>query len=481
METMLTRRNLFKNAGLVTVLARRGLAAPAISPAMSTLSAYMSEAGARAIPGEAAEKAKEHILDTLAAIVSGSELAPGQFAIRFARSHASEKVATVAASEVVCGAIEAAFANAMLAHSDETDDSHAPSESHPGCSIVPSALAAGEQFGIDGTRFLRAVALGYDVGTRFTMTIGAGAFQSANHLSTHAIAGTFGSAAAAGSAAGLNAQQMRWVLDYASQEASGIKTWQRDTDHIEKAFVFAGMPARNGVSAAEIVASGGTGVDDILSGQDNFLLAYAPHADPEKLVEKLGERYEVVRTNIKKWSVGSPIQAPLDALENLRKKHPFEAGQVKAVEVRVATSEAALVNNREMPDICMQYMMAVMLLDKTASFRSSHDKARMLDAAVQRERAKVQLIGDAELERRLPSREATVELTLSDGTRLTEHIDAVRGTAENPMSREEVVAKSRDLMAPVLGEAKTASLIQKVLNLENLKNVRELRPLLQRA
>ncbi|HUJ49862.1 MAG TPA: MmgE/PrpD family protein, partial [Bryobacteraceae bacterium] len=314
---MLTRRSLFQCAGLATVLARRGVSATGISPAMSALSGYMSEAGSRALPGEALEKTKEHILDTLAAMVSGSELAPGQFAIRFARAHPGEKVAPVAASDVVCGPIEAAFANAMLAHSDETDDSHAPSQSHPGCSIVPAALAAGEQFGIDGMRFLRAVALGYDVGTRFTMTIGVAGFQSANHLSTHAISGTFGSAAAAASAAGFNAQQMRWVLDYASQEASGIKTWQRDTDHIEKAFVFAGMPARNGVSAAEIVASGGTGVDDILSGQDNFLLAYAPQADPAKLVDQLGERYEIVRTNIKKWSVGSPIQAPLDALENL--------------------------------------------------------------------------------------------------------------------------------------------------------------------
>lgn len=188
-----------------------------------------------------------------------------------------------------------------------------------------------------------------------------------------------------------------------------------------------------------------------------------------------------MRTNIKKWSVGSPIQAPLDALENMRKKHPFEADQVQSVIVRVATSEAALVNNREMPDICMQHMVAVMLLDKTASFRSSHDKARMQDASIQRQRAKVQLIGDAELEHRLPARETIVQVTLSDGSHFTEHVDAVRGTAENPMSREEVVAKARDLMSPVLGEAKSSNLIAKVLSLENLKTVRELRPLLQRA
>jgi 2-methylcitrate dehydratase PrpD len=448
---------------------------------MTKLSSYMSEAGQRALPEEAFEHTKRHILDTFAAMVSGADLAPGHFAINFARAHSTEKTATVAASDVVCGAIEAAFSNAMLAHSDETDDSHAPSESHPGASVVPAALAAGEQFNIDGARFLRAVALGYDVGTRVTMTVGVGGFQTATHISTHALAGTFGSAAAAGSAAGLNERQMRWVIDYASQQASGIKTWQRDTDHIEKAFLFAGMPARNGITAALLVQAGATGVDDVLSGQDNFLAAYAPQADPAKLIEKLGERYEITRTNIKKWTVGSPIQAPLDALEIILKKHPFEPDQVQTVSVRVATSEAALVTNREMPDICMQHMVAVMLLDKTASFKAAHDKPRMQDAGVLKQRAKVQLVPDSELERHLPAREATVEVTLVDGTLLTETVKAVRGTAENPMSREEVIAKCRDLMTPILGAERCAKLIQTTLDLEKLKSIRDLRPLLQRG
>ncbi len=445
----------------------------------------MTEAGTGPLPSEALEKTKEHILDTFAAMVSGSELAPGRFAISFARAHSAEKTATVAASDVVCGAIEAAFSNAMLAHSDETDDSHAPSESHPGASVVPAALAAGEQFNIDGARFLHAVALGYDVGTRVTMTVGVGAFQTANHISTHALAGTFGSAAAAGCAAALNEQQMRWLIDYASQQASGIKTWQRDTDHIEKAFLFAGMPARNGVTAALLVQAGATGVDDVLSGQDNFLADYAPQADPAKLaanlINKLGERYEVTRTNIKKWTVGSPIQAPLDALEIILKRRPFDADQVQSVTVRVASSEAAIVSNRELPDICMQHMIAVMLLDKTASFKAAHDKPRMQDPAVLKQRAKVQLIGDAELERQLPARIAIVEVVLTDGTHLTETVKAVRGTAENPMPRDEVITKASELMTPVLGPDRCGKLIQTTLALESLKSVRELRPLLQRS
>ena len=74
---------------------------------------------------------------------------------------------------------------------------------------------------------------------------------------------------------------------------------------------------------------------------------------------------------------------------------------------------------------------------------------------------------------------AIVEITLNDGTRLSEHVEAVRGTAENPMTREEVVAKSRQLMEPVLGAATSASLIEKVFGLESVKDIRELRPILQ--
>ena len=481
----MSRRSLLQGLGWSVVFAALprgvGFAAESISPVMAQLSAYMSEARNRGLPDEVVEKAKHHILDTFAAMVSGSDLPPGLAALRFVRAYGGEKVATVVGSKMVCGPIEAALANGVMAHADETDDSHGPSQSHPGAPIVPAALAAGEKFGIEGAHFLRAVVLGYDVGPRVTMSMDALAFRRDSHKSTHAIAGIFGAAAAAGCAASLDAQQMRWLLDYTAQQSSGIAAWQRDTDHIEKAFVFGGMPARSGVTAALLVQSGWTGVDDILSGPDNFFLAYAPQADPAGLIEKLGERYEVTRTDIKKWSVGSPIQAVLDALELLLKKRPFEAEQVQRVIVRLSATGAATVDNREMPDISLQHMIAVMLLDKTASFHAAHDKPRMQDPAILRQRAKVQLVPDEELQRRLPRREAIVEVTLTDGTQFREHVEAVRGTAANPMTRDEVVAKSRELMTPILGAMNCAKLIERVLGLENTGYIREFRPLLQRA
>jgi 2-methylcitrate dehydratase PrpD len=481
----LTRRGLLQGAGgllAATALpARFAQAATGPGAVITRLSTYMAQAATAPLPPEALEATKQHLLDTLAAMISGSDLPPGKTALKFARAHLGEKVATVAASDVVCGPMEAALANGMLAHSDETDDSHAPSQSHPGCSVVPASLAAGEYFNISGSHMLRAVALGYDVGPRVTMTLGALPYQMATNRSSHQISSNFGSCAAAGCAAGFNPQQMRWVLDYAAQQAAGITTWQRDTDHIEKSLVFAGFPARNGVTAALLLSAGGTGVDDTFDGPGNFLTAFQSRGDASMLVEKLGERFEIARTNIKKWTVGSPIQAPLDCINNILKRHPFEPDQVQKVVVRLGPSDANTVNNREMPDICLQHMVAVMILDKTASFAAAHDKPRMQDPAVLKQRAKVELVFDEELGKLNPLRVGVVEITFTDGKRETERVADVRGTAENPMTREEVVTKARDLVTPFLGAAKSAKLIDTVMNLENLKSIRELRPLIQRS
>ena len=486
-----SRRTLLKSAGgsiLASALPfRRSMAADAISPVMARLSAYMTEARNRALPEPVLEKTKHHVLDTIAAMVSGAALPPGRAAIAFARGYGGKAVATVAASNIVCGPIEAALANGVLAHADETDDSHGPSRSHPGCAVVPAALALGEQFGAPGIHFLRAVALGYDIGTRVTMSMGGPSYQTLTHRSTHGTAQIFSAAAAAGCAASLGERQMRYLLDYTAQQSSGIGAWGRDTDHMEKAFVFGGKSAAGGVTAALLVSAGWTGVDDIFSGADNFFEAFAPRvdgvmkADPAGMVEALGERYEIMRTNIKKWTVGSPIQAPLDALELFFKRRSFSADEVQTVVVRMASDEVRTVNHREIPDICLQHMVAVMLLDKTASFKAAHDKPRMQDAAVLRQRSKVKYVPDAALTRLLPARVAIVEITLNDGTQLSDRVEAVRGTVRNPMPRSEVVDKAKDLMSPVLGSANTGKLIDVLLALETVKDIRTLRPLLQRT
>jgi len=252
-KTNLSRRDLVQRAAwAIAAAALPGgvqLAAQDVSPNVSTvispmmlkLSTYMSEARDSALPEKVLQETKHHILDTFAAMISGSELPPGRMALKFARAYGGPSICTVVASDVLLGPIEAAIANGELAHSDETDDDYTGGGAHPGSAIVPAALAIGEKAGITGQHFTRAVALGYDIGMRAYETVGAGPILK----DTHILVGTFGAAATAGCALSLNAQQMRWLIDYAAQQAgAGFATWRRDTDHIEKGFVFGGSSAR---------------------------------------------------------------------------------------------------------------------------------------------------------------------------------------------------------------------------------------------
>ena len=286
-----TRRGLLQRAGWVLAVATfpsaSGVAArslfglPAaagaqtradypISEVMTRLSTYISQARDHALPDEVVERAKLHILDTFGAMISGSELPAGRAAIRFARAYGGKEVATIVADTILCGPIEAAMVNAVMAHADESDDHMAGIGYHPGNSAVPSALAVGEQFNTSGMHFLRAVVLGYDIGARVVRTVQPGLEI---HKSSFSLGGLFGATAAAACSASLEEPQMRWALSYAAQQCSGLSgTYPRDLDHIEKGFDFAGMPARSGVTAVELVYNGWNGVNDIMSGPDNFLV-----------------------------------------------------------------------------------------------------------------------------------------------------------------------------------------------------------------
>jgi len=442
------------------------------------LARYIAGAPKKALPAPVLEKTKHHVLDTIAAMVSGARLLPGRKAISYAKTRGGTREACVAGDGFLTTAENAALANGMLAHADETDDSHAPSLTHPGCGIVPAALAVSERERSSGEALLRAVALGYDVGCRLTMSLDAYEFREDGH-STHSFGPMFGAAAASAALLRLKDSQVRHVLSYTAQQASGISCWMRDEEHIEKAFDFGGMPARNGVAAAAMVAHGFTGVEDAFSGERSFFVAYGRDPRPERLVEGLGEVYEIMNTNIKRWSVGSPIQAPLDALALLLEKNGFRTEEIEKIIVRVAHQGANTTNNRDMPDICMQHLCAVMILDGTVSFKSSHDEKRMKDPRVLDLRKRISLLGDDALTRAMPSRQGIVEIVLRGGTKLRHHMKAVRGTAENPMTRAEVDAKGYDLMAPVLGRDRARKLCDAVWKLDRLKDVRKLRPLLK--
>jgi 2-methylcitrate dehydratase PrpD len=454
-----------------------------VSPLMKTLATYMAGAAKKPLPKHVAEKTKHHLLDTIAAMVSGSRLLPGTKAIAYAKTLGGTPQSLVIGSKIVTNAEQAAHINGMLAHADETDDSHAASLSHPGCAIVPAALAMGEREKSSGTQLLRAVALGYDLCARLNLSLHPYDFRQAGH-STHSFGPSFGAAAAASLLAGLDYNGMRHALSYTAQQCSGISCWMRDEEHIEKAFDFGGMPARNGTASASMVASGFTAVEDVFSGERNFYVAYDEtrriglKPQPQRLIKDLGKVYEIMNTNIKRWSVGSPIQAPLDGLLELIREHGVKAADVEKLVIRVAHQAANTTDNRNMPDICMQHLCAVMLIDGIVTFKSSHDEKRMKDKKVLDLRKRITLYGDDALTAALPSRQGILELKLKNGKTLHKHVKAVLGTAQNPMTRAQVDEKCYHLMAPILGAARARKLCDALWNIEKVGNITKLRNLL---
>ncbi|MGB7948318.1 MAG: MmgE/PrpD family protein [Candidatus Binatia bacterium] len=433
---------------------------------IDSLVEYMLAAKHAKLPAEVVQKGKSHTLDSLAAIVSGSTLKPGQLGLQHAREQGSKQECSVLGSNLKTTPILAAFANGMSGHADETDDSN--SQLHPGCAIVPAALAMAESQNRNGEALLRAVILGYDIGFRF--------HQAFEPRST-SFGATFGASAAAGTLAEFNSLQLCYLISYAAQQASGSRAWIGDDDHIEKAFDYAGMPARNGVTAALLIQSGFTGNRDVLEGDQGILKTYAP-CDPAKLLAELGQRFTITSCLVKKYPVGSPMMETVDATLALLAKQPIRAEDVERVIVRIPASGARTVNNRHMPDVNVQYMVAAILIDGTLSFEAAHDYERFKNPRVLSLKEKVQLIGDDEMERSGHRFQGLVEVTLKNGQTLREHVIGCRGRPENPMSPEEVEKKAAWLLEPVLGKSQVDQLIESIRRIESVPSARELTKLL---
>jgi 2-methylcitrate dehydratase PrpD len=297
------------------------------------------------------------------------------------------------------------------------------------------------------------------------------------HRSAEGVGSTFAGVAAAASLARLDETGMRYALSYAAQQVSGLWSWTSDNEHVEKAFDFAGMGARNGVTAATMVQAGFTGVRDVFDCEHNVLEALSTQPHPADLVAGMGSRYWIAETSIKTFSVGYPIQSPLDAFLTLRRENSLRVENVERIVVRLPADGAGIVDNSSMPDVNLQYVIAVALVDGAVSFADSHSRERMADPQIRAVKERVQLVADKKLMDPAAPRSGMVEVTLKDGRTVSHFTRFPPGTKENPLSTEGLNAKVRDLMAPVLGAERTANLIQRLNALEDVRDVRDLRPL----
>lgn len=429
------------------------------------IAAYAVELSGQNLPDNVRLKTKIHIIDSLAAIISGAALEAGIAGQRYALSTGGQAVASILGTRERTGLIDAALANGMAAHADESDDSHETSQTHPGCGVLPAAVSVAEARGASGLAFLNAVHLGYDITIRFGEALSPAMSFARSSLSCHAFGPLFGAGFSSGSLMGFDAERYLIVLNYLAQEASGLTTWRLDGAHTLKSYVFAGMPASNGVKAAAMVEAGFTGSGDVLNPSNrNFFEAISPHAKPENLYVGLRDIYKILETDIKKYSVGFPIAAPLSALEDILARTGLEPDEIEAIRIRYLSDWYKVIGDENrMPDLNLRHCMAATVVEGSLTFDASHDINRMADPAIQAVGKRITFI-DAE-----PGQdrfEARIEIDARGQTFNASQGLHVLGRKENPMTTEQVHEKAVELFSTVISEKAARRAIEIVHDIE---------------
>ena len=427
-----------------------------------TLTKYISEALTHELPKETQVNTRYHLLDTMIAILTGRLLPPGQKGFEFSKKQGGPQESTLLGNNIKVSAINAGFGNGMAAHANETDDSHTVGRFHPGCAIVPATLAIAEKENSNCEDILKAIALGYDIGVRITTSLGYKTPKT-TIFATHSLGPIFGSAASAGALLKLTHQQCNYLLSYTIQQASGLACWNRDPDHIEKAFVFSGMTARNGIYSALLAKENFTTVTDPLLGERGFHEGFAHNPKPELIINELGKKFEIDHSSLKKWSVGSPIQSMMDAVEYLLKNNAFNHKDIKELTIEIPSDRFHIINDREIPSISAQHLIAVHLIKKTMGYEEAHDETLFNDPEVVNLRKKIKSISSDELAIARPERQSKLTIILNDGKKLFYHASSVRGTPDNPMDKDDITAKAKRLFS-VFNNKKTDDLIDCILN-----------------
>jgi 2-methylcitrate dehydratase PrpD len=434
---------------------------------------FAADARRRTLPAEVSLKTKIHIIDSLAAIVSGAALEAGIAGQRYATAFSEREQASIVGTDFRAPLVEAALANGMAAHANESDDSHEESQTHPGCGVLPAALAVAEMEGSSGLDFLHAVHLGYEMTIRFGEALAPAMSFARSSLSCHAYGPLFGAGFAAGSLMGFDADKFQILLNYLAQEASGLTTWRLDGAHTLKSYVFAGMPASNGVKAAALVRSGFTGSGDVLDPADrNFFDAISAETKPELLFRDLGTRHKILETDIKKYPVGFPIAAPLSALEDIMTRTGVEAGDVEAVRIFYHPDWYKVTGDENrMPDLNLRHCMAATAVEGALTFAASHDANRMQDPEIVAFGQRISFL-DAEPDQ--DRFEARVELVADGAVHRAAQGRHVLGRKENPMSARQVHDKAIELMSTVITREAALHAIAIVEMIEQAQNINAL-------
>jgi 2-methylcitrate dehydratase PrpD len=431
------------------------------------------------LPREVVRKAKQCLLDTVGAAIAGSGTAEAKIAKRIASKLNPKKEATLITGSGKVGVLEAAMANGIISHALELDDGNRYAQGHPGVATIPAILALAEKERMKGRDVILAIVAGYEVFGR----VGAGGNPSHFNRGFHTTGtcGAFAAAAAAGRLLRLSQSRMVSALGIAGSQSAGLFAFMADGTMTKT--LQAGKAAQNGILAALLAKEGFTGPAFILEDKRGFFKACADSFNPDRVVAGLGEKYEIMTTYVKYHASCRHSHAPIDALLDIRARSPLRLEEIEKVDIHTYTIAAKLIDGKDVTTpvsakMSLPYSAAVAILRGRVGLREFSPKV-LSDPFVRTLMEKVDVYADPELDKLVPDhRGARAEIVLKDGRRLTATILDPKGEPENPGTESDIYDKFRLLAGTVFENARVEKILEKIENLEKIKDISELNSLL---
>ena len=427
-----------------------------------TLVEFLSGLEVQLLPANVIERAKVHILDTLAVAAGGSTTEHARQAVATLKALGTPGNSTVIANDLTVNVLEAAFLNGVMAHSIDFDDAH--KFVHPGAAIVPAALAFAESQGAHNVEFLKAVICGYEAAVR--VSLAGGPSHRARGFHPTGTCNVIGTAVAAGVLLKLDAHQIVSAVGIAASQAAGLTQYRIDgaaTKHLH-----AGFAARAGGFAALLAREGLRGPEASIEGEVGFLKAFADEADPEALTRGLGKSWAIATTDIKPYPSCRQTHAPLDLMLNLMRQNSISHEQIEAI--RLATYkyvDKPWHVDTSPPGSSLEGMLSIPYCLATAAVYGQVTLTNFGDAARADTRVcnllrKISIGFDEDMTARWPAeRGAAITLVTSAGT-FEARASNPRGGGDQPVEWPEAVGKARGLTEDVLGPRRAEQLVEAV-------------------
>lgn len=440
------------------------------------LTEYVLRTGYADFPVEAITAAKRAVLDTLGVMIAGSTEHCARIAAEVIRDEGGRPTATVVGQGFAASSRGAALVNGTAAHALDYDDVTTAMHGHPSPPLLPVLLAVGEETSASGQALIEAYVLGFELQCKVGRGLGASHYPHGWHAT--ATLGALGATVAAGKLYGLDVSQLGMALGVATSLAGGTR---QNFGSMTKP-LHPGHAAQSGILAAQLARRGFSAAPAILEAPMGFLNLFSPDADatPERVPHRLGDPFEIVSPGIsvKKYPCGYKIHVALDAILSLCEQHQIVADEVEQIAITVPRGETTpLIHPRPTSGLegkfSLPYCMAAAVLDRRVLLDTFTESAvQRPEAQALLRRVHVTEAPEPVAEDRQPYADVTV--SLRNGTTLRERRNGAHGSAEQPLSWDELAAKYRDCTVRVIGRERAEETLALVTDLERLPNTRDL-------